>query len=194
MADIRINSDIIFNFHILASKIIFYPVFVSLSSLFRPTVAYAQPILETDLFWDPIVSIEPVGLEHVYDIEVEGTHNFIGNGIFAHNTYIQKTEGEREEDTADARSPAQKQVQGNREELYIPQELPNPIADEYSVGTEFIKQFGAKDAVWDIAIRDEDKVGITHEREDNKPPRCGIGSRAVEYSREVRVRIAAHEV
>ncbi|MBI3384960.1 hypothetical protein HY030_02075 [Candidatus Gottesmanbacteria bacterium] len=34
-----------------------------------------------------IASIEPVGEEHVYDIEVEGTHNFVGNGIVAHNTY-----------------------------------------------------------------------------------------------------------
>jgi len=41
-----------------------------------------------DLLWDKIVSIEPLGLEHVYDIEVDGTHNFIANGIFAHNTYI----------------------------------------------------------------------------------------------------------
>ncbi len=41
-----------------------------------------------DTFWDEIVSIEKVGREQVYDIEVEGTHNFIGNGIVAHNTYI----------------------------------------------------------------------------------------------------------
>ena len=37
--------------------------------------------------WDRIISIEYCGYEHVYDIEVEGTHNFIGNNIFAHNTY-----------------------------------------------------------------------------------------------------------
>ena len=36
--------------------------------------------------WDRIISVEPVALEDVYDIEVEGTHNFIGNGIVAHNT------------------------------------------------------------------------------------------------------------
>ncbi|NCP47519.1 hypothetical protein GW844_04005, partial [bacterium] len=38
--------------------------------------------------WDKIQSIEFVGYEQVYDIEVEGTHNFIANGILAHNTYI----------------------------------------------------------------------------------------------------------
>ncbi|MEW6610867.1 MAG: hypothetical protein AB1352_04575, partial [Patescibacteria group bacterium] len=38
--------------------------------------------------WDKIQSIEFVGYEQVYDIEVEGTHNFVANGILAHNTYI----------------------------------------------------------------------------------------------------------
>lgn len=38
--------------------------------------------------WARIASIEAVALEEVYDIEVEGTHNFIGNGIVAHNTYL----------------------------------------------------------------------------------------------------------
>src|SRR3989344_8820800 len=41
--------------------------------------------------WDEIVSIKSIGQEQVYDIEVEGTHNFVGNGILAHNTYINST-------------------------------------------------------------------------------------------------------
>ncbi|MEK7170648.1 MAG: hypothetical protein AAB767_05155, partial [Patescibacteria group bacterium] len=36
--------------------------------------------------WDKIVNIESLRSEDVYDIEIEGTHNFIGNGIVAHNT------------------------------------------------------------------------------------------------------------
>jgi len=40
------------------------------------------------VLWDRIVSIEFVGYKQVYDIEVEGSHNFIANGILAHNTYI----------------------------------------------------------------------------------------------------------
>ncbi|MBI4398148.1 MAG: FHA domain-containing protein, partial [Candidatus Omnitrophica bacterium] len=54
--------------------------------------AYAEVSTPTSstILWDPIVSIEFVGREHVYDIEVEGTHNFIGNGIFAHNTFIRE--------------------------------------------------------------------------------------------------------
>ncbi len=38
--------------------------------------------------WDRVVAIETLGQEPVWDIEVEGTHNFIGNRIFAHNTYL----------------------------------------------------------------------------------------------------------
>ncbi|MDO8592223.1 MAG: NYN domain-containing protein, partial [bacterium] len=38
--------------------------------------------------WDKIIKIELLPAEQVYDIEVEGTHNFVGNGIIAHNTYI----------------------------------------------------------------------------------------------------------
>ncbi|MBI2008127.1 hypothetical protein HYS82_00535, partial [Candidatus Amesbacteria bacterium] len=40
------------------------------------------------MFWDEIVSIQPVGRQRVWDIEVEGTHNFVGNQLIAHNTYI----------------------------------------------------------------------------------------------------------
>jgi hypothetical protein len=51
---------------------------------------------EGDYMWDEITEIKKVGRERVYDIEVDGTHNFIaGNinnklfgGIFAHNTYV----------------------------------------------------------------------------------------------------------
>lgn len=42
------------------------------------------------LDWDPIVSKEevPAPEEWVYDLEVEGTHNFITNGIISHNSQI----------------------------------------------------------------------------------------------------------
>ena len=38
------------------------------------------------LAWERIETIEKIGQEQVYDIEIEGTHNFVGNGIVAHNT------------------------------------------------------------------------------------------------------------
>ena len=36
--------------------------------------------------WDKIISIEYLPEEKVYDIEIEDTHNFVANGIIAHNT------------------------------------------------------------------------------------------------------------
>ncbi|MEK7395488.1 MAG: hypothetical protein AAB116_00995, partial [Candidatus Poribacteria bacterium] len=41
-----------------------------------------------DVRFVKIKSITLLPPEQVYDIEVEGTHNFIANGIVAHNTYI----------------------------------------------------------------------------------------------------------
>jgi len=53
----------------------------------QPALSGAEgPAVDSAILWDKIVSIEPLPAERVYDIEVEGTHNFIGNGIFAHNT------------------------------------------------------------------------------------------------------------
>jgi len=46
----------------------------------------------SDILWDKIVAIEPLGPMQVYDIEVEGTHNFVAQGIVAHNTYSQRTD------------------------------------------------------------------------------------------------------
>ncbi|MCR4280618.1 MAG: hypothetical protein NUV82_04325, partial [Candidatus Komeilibacteria bacterium] len=54
-----------------------------------PGAKIAIPDIESEggFSWDEVVSIKPVGREEVWDIEVEGVHNFMGNDIFAHNTY-----------------------------------------------------------------------------------------------------------
>jgi replicative DNA helicase len=43
----------------------------------------------SDVFWDSVVAIEPLGDEPVYDATVPGTHNFIADGIVAHNSLEQ---------------------------------------------------------------------------------------------------------
>jgi Domain of unknown function (DUF5011) len=53
-----------------------------------PGIEIAVPSETGNVIWDEIISIKPVGREQVFDIEVEGTHNFVGNDIFAHNTYV----------------------------------------------------------------------------------------------------------
>ncbi|WP_109506974.1 replicative DNA helicase [Nocardioides speluncae] len=42
-----------------------------------------------DVFWDAITAIEPVGEQAVYDGTVMGTHNFVVDGIAAHNSLEQ---------------------------------------------------------------------------------------------------------
>jgi replicative DNA helicase len=42
-----------------------------------------------DVFWDCVKSIEPDGDEDVYDMTVEGAHNFVANGIVVHNSIEQ---------------------------------------------------------------------------------------------------------
>jgi len=46
-------------------------------------------ILNSEISWDKIVAIEPLGIEEVYDATVEGTHNFIANDIIVHNSIEQ---------------------------------------------------------------------------------------------------------
>jgi replicative DNA helicase len=42
-----------------------------------------------DVYWDTITGIEPVGEQPVYDATVLGTHNFVADGIAAHNSLEQ---------------------------------------------------------------------------------------------------------
>jgi len=42
-----------------------------------------------DVLWDSVVSIEPDGVEEVYDATVLGTHNFVANGVAVHNSIEQ---------------------------------------------------------------------------------------------------------
>jgi replicative DNA helicase len=40
----------------------------------------------SEVCWDEIVSIEPLGEQQVYDLEIADTHNFVANDICVHNT------------------------------------------------------------------------------------------------------------
>lgn len=54
------------------------------------SVLDAEPLrvlATSDVCWDEIVSITPVGEEMTYDLEVHGTHNFVANDIVVHNSH-----------------------------------------------------------------------------------------------------------
>jgi replicative DNA helicase len=46
-------------------------------------------IAGSEVFWDEVTSIEPVGPVEVFDATVLGTHNFVANGIVVHNSIEQ---------------------------------------------------------------------------------------------------------
>jgi replicative DNA helicase len=43
----------------------------------------------SDVYWDRAVAIEPDGVEEVYDLTVEGLHNFVADDIVVHNSIEQ---------------------------------------------------------------------------------------------------------
>jgi replicative DNA helicase len=46
-------------------------------------------IATSDLYWDEIVEITAAGQEPTFDLTIEGSHNFIADGIIAHNSLEQ---------------------------------------------------------------------------------------------------------
>ena len=54
--------------------------------LAQPQNFWREELENRDIFWDEIVSIEPIGEKQVYDLTVPETHNFVANDICLHNT------------------------------------------------------------------------------------------------------------
>ena len=50
---------------------------------------HLRDLAESDVFWDRIVGIEDLGDLPVYDATVDGTHNYVANGIVIHNSLEQ---------------------------------------------------------------------------------------------------------
>src|SRR3989344_1120233 len=46
-------------------------------------------VIATERGWEPVTTVYKSGRKQTFDIEVENTHNFVGNGIVAHKTYLQ---------------------------------------------------------------------------------------------------------
>jgi intein/homing endonuclease len=41
----------------------------------------------SDLYWDRVIAVEPVGARETYDLEIEGDHNFLANDLVVHNSH-----------------------------------------------------------------------------------------------------------
>jgi replicative DNA helicase len=49
-------------------------------------------VVESDVYWDEILSITELGTEDVYDATVENVHNFVANDIIVHNSLEQDSD------------------------------------------------------------------------------------------------------
>jgi replicative DNA helicase len=47
-----------------------------------------QQLATSDVFWDEVATVEDDGVDHVYDLSVAGTHNFVANDIVVHNSTL----------------------------------------------------------------------------------------------------------
>ena len=54
--------------------------------------AELHALATSDVFWDRIVEIASIGEHDVYDGTVDGTHNFVANGINLHNSLEQDSD------------------------------------------------------------------------------------------------------
>ena len=45
-------------------------------------------IAQSNIYWDRVVAIEDGGTDDVFDIEVDGSHNFIAEGVLVHNSTV----------------------------------------------------------------------------------------------------------
>ena len=50
---------------------------------------WLRDLAASDVCWDRLVNITPLGERPVFDATIEGTHNFVANGIIAHNSLEQ---------------------------------------------------------------------------------------------------------
>lgn len=50
--------------------------------------SYLSDLAQSDVYWDPIVSIEHLGTQQVYDLCVPHTHNFVADDMIVHNTSL----------------------------------------------------------------------------------------------------------
>jgi len=49
---------------------------------------YLKNLSSSDIFWDQVKNVEYIGDWQCFDLEIDGTHNFIANDVFVHNTSI----------------------------------------------------------------------------------------------------------
>jgi replicative DNA helicase len=50
---------------------------------------FVADLASSDVLWDEVVAVVPLGEQPVYDATVLGTHNFVADGVIVHNSIEQ---------------------------------------------------------------------------------------------------------
>lgn len=85
--DIAAGMDISYNGSALTSTGVSRTRLATVASLLKSDTLVH--LAESDVYWDEVASIEPLGIEEVYDMTVPGTHNFVAADMIAHNSIEQ---------------------------------------------------------------------------------------------------------
>ena len=54
-----------------------------------PAAVESEALTLNDVYWDEVTSIEPDGEEEVFDLTVDGLHNFVADDVIVHNSIEQ---------------------------------------------------------------------------------------------------------
>jgi len=82
---VRYSQDLLERVQVYKSNIESLNILEKAKKLNSRYFSLAREILEENLYFIPVKAIEPAGFEVTYDIEVEGDHEFIANGMLSHN-------------------------------------------------------------------------------------------------------------
>jgi replicative DNA helicase len=47
-----------------------------------------RQLADSEVLWDEVLLVQPDGVDHVYDLTIDGTHNFVANDIVVHNSTL----------------------------------------------------------------------------------------------------------
>lgn len=108
----------------------------TLPSELLPMSHWHWPLLGiSDFTLDEVVSIEPDGVEEVFDVQVEHTENFIANGLVSHNTHW------NEDDLAGRLMMMNEMDDGGDKFEVVRYPAINDQGDEYILADDSITQF-----------------------------------------------------
>ena len=120
-------------------------------------------LAQSDVYWDAIVSIEPLGEQHVYDLTVPDTHNFVADDMIVHNTAMQMTM------MMTAAMKHQKRVAVFSLEMSGEQLLQRMIAIETRIDSQRLRRGNLYDQEWPIFYEAIGRVSEAHIFIDDTP-------------------------